>query len=113
MPVDISEVLELDTLAGHLLGRRPQDELIKVTEQAVEKERQTHPYHNITHRLQTSTVAKVIAGPDPAINDVTLGMDYASHVQAKGRTKIANHVDVAAKRFQRFADGVADELSKK
>jgi hypothetical protein len=113
MPVDISEVLALDARAGQLLERRPNDELIAATEKAVETERRTHPYHNITRRLQTSTVAKVVAGPDPAINDVVMGMDYASHVRAKGRTKIDDHVETAKRRFQRFADSVADELSKK
>lgn len=113
MPVDISEVLALDARAGQLLTWRPNDELVKVTEQAVEKERQTHPYHNITHRLQNSTVAKVISGPDPSVVEVVMGMDYATHVQAKGRTKIADHVEVARKKYERWAQGVAEELSKK
>ena len=112
MFVDISEVLALDARAGQLLERKPNDELIRVTEQAVAIERRTHEYRNITNRLQTSTVAKVVSGPDPAICDGVMGMDYASHVRQRGRTEIDQHVARAQKEVEYFADGVALELSK-
>lgn len=112
MEVDISEVLALDRRAGQLLETKPNDELIRVTEKAVQIERKTHEYRNITGRLQMSTVAKVISGPDPAINDVVMGMDYASHVRMRARTDIDTHVANAAKEYEYFADGIAFELSK-
>ncbi len=112
MEVDISEVLALCDRADALLARKPNDELIRVTEQAAAKERRTHEYRNITGNLQRSTVAKVISGPDPAINEVVMGMDYASHVRARQRTNIDQIVREAEKEYEYFADGVAFELSK-
>jgi len=111
MAVDISEVLAMDDRAGQLLDRGPNDQLIKVTEQCVEKERRTHIYHNITGRLQNSTVAKVMSGPDPAIVDVVMGMDYASHVRDKGRTNIDADIAEADRKYQAWVAETMRELA--
>lgn len=98
--------------ADQLLGNKPNDELIRVTEIAVRKEIRTHEYRNISGNLQRSTVAKVISGPDPAVCEVVMGMDYASHVRQRGRTDIDEIVRDAAQEYEFFADGIAFELSK-
>ena len=69
----------------------------KTLDKATSVERRTHEYHNITGNLQGSTVA---LGPFGSGDNVSVEagarMDYASNVEARGRSNISAILDQAA-----------------
>lgn len=110
--LDLSDLVVLEREADRWLGARVNATLIKVTEEAAAKERRTHPYQNRTGQLERMTVAKVISGPDPSVQEVVMDRPYASFVQNRGYTDIERHIEEARKDFDSYCDAAAYALER-
>ena len=111
--VDISEVLAADREARKVLGSVP-EKMKRILDQKAAIERKTHVYNNITFRLENSTFA---LGPLPDVTDgahVEFGarMEYASFVDARGRTRIRDLAAEGESDIEFLFDADADALSR-
>lgn len=80
----------------------------KTLDKAAKVERRTHEYNNITHRLENSTFA---LGPfvtgDTVSVEYGARMEYASNVEARGRSNVTKIGDEAAVELDYFFDSEA------
>jgi hypothetical protein len=108
--VDLSEVTALTRAADKTLGRVG-DDMKTILDAAAREERRTHIYNNITHRLENSTFA---LGPIGDGDEVTVEygarMEYASHVDNRGRTRVRELGAEAERTIEYKFDADADAL---
>jgi hypothetical protein len=111
--VDIDDVVKIRKAAQKVLGERVGIVMKKTLDKAAALERRTHVYNNYTHRLENSTFALGVLGtPDEAIVEYGARMEYASFVDARGRTRVKEIGERAALELEYKFDGDADELSR-
>lgn len=111
MPHDISEVLALEAYAIREIDRT-YDNLIKVTEQEIRKEKRGHPYQNRTGNMERTTVATVHgATPDGGVCTMQIGVPYASYVNERGFSLIDRVAAEADRRHREYLEEVAAEIA--
>lgn len=113
MPVDISEVLALETYAIREIDRT-YDHLIKVTELGIAKEKRGHPYTNRTHNTERTTVATVHgATADGGVCTMQIGTEYSSYLAEKGYSLIDRVAAEADRRHREHLEKVAEEIARR
>jgi hypothetical protein len=110
--VDISEVIALEKKADRELDR-----ILPIMRGAVavrvRQEKTTHAYNNYTGNLEKSTISYDAADPhdDPIEVHAEMGMDYATHVDERGRTNFRSLMKAAdrniTQRLVRMSEGLA------
>ena len=105
--VDITEVLTMTKAAVRSLGNVG-PVMKKTLDKAAKEERRTHEYNNYTNRLENSTFALGPFGPTDNV-EVEYGarMEYASNVEARGRSNVSKIGDQAAVELDYFFDSEA------
>lgn len=108
--VDMSELHALTRAAVRSL--EGVGEVMKKTlDKATAQERRTHEYNNITRRLEGSTFALGPFGTKDNV-EVEAGarMEYASNVEARGRSNMTAFLDEAAIELDYYFDGEATRI---
>lgn len=105
--VDITEVLAMTKAAVRSLGNVG-TVMKKTLDKAAKEERRTHEYNNITHRLENSTFALGPIGSGDNV-EVEYGarMEYASNVEARGRSNVSKIGEQAAVELDYLFDSEA------
>lgn len=113
MPADYSEVYALEAYAIREIDRTYEN-LIKVTEQGIAKERRGHPYQNQTHNTERTTVATVHgATADGGVCTMQIGTEYSSYLAEKGWSLIDRVAAEADERHRAHLERVAEEIASR
>ena len=113
MPADYSEVFALEAHAIREIDRTYEN-LMKVTEQGIRKEKRGHPYQNRTENLERTTVATVHgATPDGGVCTMQMGMPYASYVNERGYSLIDRVAKEADERHREHLEKVAEGIASR
>lgn len=111
MSADYSEVFALEAYAIREIDRT-YDDLIRVTEQGIAKEKRGHPYQNQTHNTERTTVAAVHgATADGGVCTMQMGTEYSSYLAAKGYSLIDRVAKQADEKHRAHLEKVADQIA--